>query len=271
MNLESLQDTANISFLEAQGSDGRGNIVLRIEDGSECLVLKLYRPRYAWQELTGGITDRILHKKTGRNVQARFETERRNLDSWTAQGFDVFRRVERPLPAGIDPPGLWFEYCPGRLLSDVIRDDTISWHDRKGLLSRLSAETGRRQLRALELSDVSLVQEHGTIEHILLHNDRMITFDLEEGFLPHFPLIEALAEELSGYLRSIAKTTGDRFDDAIRTFAEGYPSRDVLRRIAEWGVAGSSFYRRLKRFQDRKRRHTFGKTDVLRQLLAILR
>jgi hypothetical protein len=206
----------------------------------------------------------------GASVRIRFETERSNLALWTQQGFDVLRHFGYPLPEGIDPPGLWLEHCPGRLLSEVLSDNEVPWSEKKHLLTRLGAELGRRHLRVMELSEPSLVQIRATIGHILLYGERMITFDLEGCFLPDFPLHEALAHELSGYLRSIAKNTGERFDDALHSFAEGHPSRDLLRKTAEWGVHGKGLYRRIKRYKDRKKRPVHAKTEVLHRLLTVL-
>jgi len=272
MNLAKITKHPDMSVLQGPGADGKGNLLLKVGKGEETLILKLYRRRWPlWKEFIEPFTARIFLKKMGANVKIRFETERKNLAVWTREGFDVLRYFDYPLPQGIDPPGLWLEYCPGRLLSDVLRDNEVPWNEKKRLLTRLGAELGRRHLRFMELSEPSLVQVHATVGHILLYGDRMITFDLEQGFLPDIPPLEALAHELSGYLRSIAKNTGERFDDALLSFAEGCPSRDLLWETAEWGVHGKGLYRRIKRYKDRRKRPVHGKTQVLHRLLMLLR
>lgn len=271
MNLSVLKELPNVSVLEGPRADGRGNTILRFEEGKDVFALKLYRRRWPlWQEYTAGLISRMFHGKTGRSAGTRFKTERKNLEIWSLHGFDVFQHFDKPLPEGIDPPGLWLEYCPGRILSELLRDGNTPWEEKRQLLYRLGETVGRRHLRAMKLSEPLLVQEHPTTDHILLYKDRMITFDLEGAFLPGFPLREALAQELSGYLRSIARNTGERLDEAIQSLAEGYPSKDLLRKTAEWGVSGGTVLRRLKRLQDRRRRPLLGKTEMLRRLLGLL-
>ena len=78
------------------------------------------------------------------------------------------------------------------------------------------------------------------------------------------------AEELAGYLRSIAQLTGDRFDEALEALLSGYSDHERLRRITEWGISGGSLYRWAKRLQDSWRRPEHGKVAVLKQLAQFL-
>ena len=272
MNPASITRHPDMSVLQGPGTDGKGNLLLKVGKGDETFILKLYRRRWPlWKEHIEPFTARIFLKKMGANVRIRFETERKNLAVWTREGFDVPRSFDYPLPEGIAPPALWLEYCPGRLLSEALGDKEVPWNEKKQLLTRLGAELGRRHLRFMQLSEPSLVQIHATVGHILLYGDRMVTFDLEQCFLPSIPPLEALAHELSGYLRSIAKNTDVRFDDALHSLIEGYPSKNLLAKIAEWGVHEKNLYRRIKRFKDQRKRPVHGKTEVLRRLLMLLK
>lgn len=260
-----------MTVLQGQGADGKGNLLLKVDKGDETFILKLYRRRWPlWKEHIEPVTAKIFQKKMGTNVRIRFQTERENLAMWTREGFDVPQNFDYPIPEGIDPPALWLEYCPGRLLSEVLRDNRLPWNEKEQVLTRFGAELGRRHLRFMEISEPSLVQIHATVGHILLYKNRMITFDLEQRFLPALPPLEALAHELSGYLRSIAKNTGVRFNDAMHCLIKGYPSIDLLRKTAEHGAYGRGLYRRIKRFKDRRKRPVNGKTEVLLRLLALL-
>lgn len=262
------RDLPGARVLRESGRGGKGNLLLRV---GEDAVLKLYRRRRsALREEAGEWAARVFHRKRGVSVGARHEMERRALETWSRHGFDVLRTLDRPLPEGIPGPGLWFEYCPGRLLFDLFQNPTVSWDEKRRLLIRLGGEFDRRHGLALSTGERLLVHEKGTVKHVFVQGDRLVTFDFEGGFGPRFPLIEALAEELSGYLRSLAQGLGDRFDDGMKALIEGYASVDRLREIAQWGVSGWSLYRWLKRVQDPWRRSVHGKTEVLRRLLIVL-
>ncbi len=264
-------DPQDLILLQGPGPDGLGNLIYRRGEGESARVLKLYRRRWPrWQEWTEAAVSRLFLGTTARTARARYETERRCLDLWAREGFDVFRRFDDPLPLGSDPPGLWLEYCPGKLLLDLLRDAAAPWGEKLGLIGRMGEAMGRRHERAEALGEPLLVQKHGTTEHILLYRGRMITVDLEGSFRSGFPILEALAQELSGYLRSVAKNSGGLDHEALERFAAGYPSKDLLRRIAAWAVHGRGLHRRITRFQDRRRRSEHGKTEVLARVLEII-
>jgi len=257
-------------LLKGGGRDGRSNSVWRVGDA----VLKLYRRRRSWpREVAGEAAAWFFHRKRGVSVGVRHETERRSLALWRRHGFDVPATLDRPLPEGVAPPALWMEFCDGPLLYDAVSP---------ARLERLATEMGRRHGVALETREPLLVHEKGTLKHVFVVGDRLVTFDFEQGFRPSFPMLEAMAEEVAGYLRSLAQATDDEsrvpshespvktFEDGIKTFVRGYADTGRLKRIAEWGTRGVSFYRLMKRWQDGVRRPTHGKVDVLRRLLALI-
>jgi len=263
---------ATIRTFQPAGSDGLGNVLLEVEEGQAHYLLKLYRRHFSrWQEIIEPVGARLLLGTTGRDAQSRYANEQRCLALWAREGFDVPQIFpDKPLPKGVEPPALWMTFYPGELLSAAIADPARAWKEKRSLLRQLGDAMGRRHRRALETQQPLLCQKHGSIIHILLCEGRLLSFDLEGSFRPGFPVIEALTQELSGVLRSIAKRTGDRTDDAFRAFVEGYPDRGLLREIAHWGVHGKTLRRRLTRWQDRRRRKHQGKTAVLAQLLELL-
>jgi len=64
----------------------------------------------------------------------------------------------------------------------------------------------RRHTRAMELNEPLLVHEHGHIKHFFVQGDRLIAFDLEHGFKPGYPIIKAVARELSGIAYSLVRS-----------------------------------------------------------------
>ena len=258
--------------LSSSGRGGRGNSILKFGEGDEAAILKVYRRRRsALREEAGEIAARIFHRKRGVSVNVRHRNELEILQLWSEEGFDVPRRLDRDLPEGLAPPATWLEFIPGRLLSGILGDGGVPWDEKCSLLGRLGSEHDRRHGLALEKKQPLLIQEKGSVKHIFICKDRMITFDFEQAFGPRFPLIEALAEELAGYLRSISQLTGDRFEDALEALLAGYSDHERLRRITDWGVSGGSLYRWAKRWQDSWRRPEHGKVAVLKQLAQSLR
>lgn len=271
MTSATLGDFREISFLQEPGADGLGNVIRKCEGPQGTWILKQYRRRWPrLQEFTEAIVARWVLGLTGGSARARHAAEKRSLELWSAEGFDVLRRIDAPIPAEIRDPAIWLEYCPGRTLAEILIDEGVPWSEKTALLGRLGGELRRRHRRALELEEPMLIQKHGTLQHVLLFEQRMITIDLEGAYRPGFPMREALTRELSGYLRSLAKSAPGQVDEAFRCLIEAYGDRDRLREIADWGVHGKSHYRFFTRRQDRKRRAEHGKTEVLRRLLRLL-
>lgn len=250
----------------APREDGLGNLMYKVTDPDATYLLKLYRRRWdRLQSLVEPWFARYLHRRTSGGPHARFESERDNINLWAHEGFDVCRLFDRPLPAGLEGPGLWMEYCPGRSLTSVLQDGSVSWDEKVEQLSAMAGEMSRRHARAVATGERRLLQKHGTADHILLFKDRRITIDLEGAFLPGYRMEEALVRELSGYLRSL-RVLGERLDDGIDAFIAAYPERDLLRGAVSWGLHGTSLSRRLTRFQDQRRRGAHSKTRLLARL-----
>ncbi len=249
----------------------RGNVLLKYDHDEGTRVLKLYRGRGTLlRDILSNLSHRVLERKTGTLPGSRRATELRHLKSWSRRGFDVFRHFEAPLPEGIEPPALWLEYCPGHTLARTLRDPETPLEEKLDLVTRLASESCPRHGIALAERDIHLVQEHATAKHILVAGDRLITFDFEGGFLPGFSIREALAQELGGTLRSLAKFGGALRDVLHDAFIEGYEDRAMLRTIVAWGVHGGGIYRRVRRWYDRHRRPENTKAGSLERVLAVL-
>jgi len=261
----------NITLFMGAGSDGLGNLMYKVREGDTEYLLKLYRLRWQrWQEFTEPLAARFIVGTSGRDIRSRHTTERTCLTLWASEGFDVPRIFDKPLPEGFDPPALWMEYCPGRLLADLLSDEAVPWEEKAAHLKRLGQELGRRHQRAIERSEPLLIQKHGSIVHTLLYQDRMITIDLEGSFKPGFDLIEALGQELAGYLRSIAKRSEGCVDEAFQALIDGYPSQELLKQVTYWGAYGKSLRRTVTRWSDQRKRNQHSKTEVMARLHNLL-
>ncbi len=256
---------AGAQLLDEPGPKG-GNILLRLGDA----VLKLYRSRgNAWYEALRSVLVRIFERKRGITPWARHRTERRSLALWEREGFEVPRRLQRPLPRGLAPPGLWLEFCPGPTLSQLLEEQE---HERVRLAEELGRRLQPRHRRALALREPLLLMEHATTNHIFIDGDRWVSFDLENGYCPGFPVLDGLVYELSSFLRALAKRTGDQADAALRAFVRGYNDPLLLEQVCARGLDSESVLHRLRRWSDQRRRESLSKTAMLvglRQLLAL--
>jgi hypothetical protein len=98
---------------------------------------------------------------------------------------------------------------------------------------------------------------------VLLHAGRQVHVDFESAHARGSDLSEALADELSGFVRSLLR--GVRSADRERlgaAFLAGHGDPGLLREIASRG-AGTGIRRRARRMADRWRRPAFGKHDAL--------
>ena len=258
--------------LQDSNPDGTSNRILLYGEGEGARVLKLFRRRSgAWREKFGAWWSRAGLRKVGFSMESRYETERRSLEAWRRHGFDVPRTFEDPLPEGVEGPGIWFEHLTGPLLSDVLADASVAWGRKRDLLRKLGAESDRRHAAAEGHQEPLLIQEHATVQHRFVEGERLVAFDFESGYDPGHPLLDAMTDEVSGMLRSVARFAGvDCIEAADGAYVEGYADRDRLRRIAELGVSGGGLRRKLRRFADRKRRGERSKSEVMERLLAIL-
>ncbi len=231
--------------------DGTSNMILLV--GSD--VLKIFRRRRsALREFVGEWAVRWIERKRGVSRKTRHATEKRSLKTWSRYGFDVMRTRDIPPPAGMDDPVIWMEYCPGRPLTRLMADPAVAWEEKMDHLRRVAREMSRRHSLAWKNDERFLVHERGSLKHVMIWDDRQVRFDFEAGYYPNCPMEEALAQEMAGMLRSLAQTTGDRFEEALPIFVESYDEPERLGRIADWALHHVGFIRILKRWSERWRR-----------------
>ena len=57
----------------------------------------------------------------------------------------------------------------------------------------------------LETGELGLVMKHASLKHVLVHAGRLVHFDLESAHAPGVDPRDALADELSGLVRSLLR------------------------------------------------------------------
>ena len=254
---------------ESGSKRGGGNWLLLYGEGESQGLLKVYRSRgSARRERFKRIGLSRLEGKRGVTPRERQQLERRNLELWRSHGFDVPALLDRPVPdAFADEPALWLEYCPGPTLWDVVCDASLPFEARREALARGASDLGRRQELALSMAERDLVMKHGSLKHVLVFGDRQVSIDLEGGYVPTLPMLDALADELAGFVRSLRKAVPEEELDAMGlAFPEGYGDPARLHTIAGHGIAARGLARHVKRWNDRRRRGRGAKVEGLRWL-----
>jgi hypothetical protein len=265
---------AGLRILQEGGRDDRGGNLLLLDEtpGREAL-LKVYRRRgsrgrEAWKQLSY----QLIERKRGVTARGRCVVERANLALWRAEGFDVPALLDRPLPVGFAPDtAQWMEYCPGPLLHELVRDRSLSPDARAEEVARFGRDLARRQARAIATDEPALVMKHASIKHVLLHAGRQVSFDLESRYAPGVAILDALADELGGYLRSLFRVLrpAEREQFGGR-FLESYGQPAQLAAIVGFGLREGGVSRALRRLVDRRRRLDFSEYDALQWLEARL-
>jgi hypothetical protein len=219
----------------------------------------------------GGFSHRVLERKRGVSSRARRDTERRSLGLWLEHGFDVPRVLDEPLPAWLDGrPALWLEYTPGPRLFELLHEGRLGPDQGPALVERLGAEHQRRHALALELSQPLLLQEHPTVKHVLVCAERLVTIDMEHGYLPGYPLEVAIGYEVASTMRSLWLDPERPLNEGFgAAFLAGYQDPALLRRACAAYLAASmgGWFRRRS---DRRRRGQRSKTAVAEQVQALV-
>ena len=253
--------------LQAGGRGGTGNFLYLFRDETPPLLLKVYRYRRSrLREFLKNFSERALEGKRGATAAIRCATEKLCLDLWAREGFDVIQRVERPLPAGVTAPALWLTYYDAANLSDVLADPGRGLETKLLLCEQLGASLSRRHTRAVELQEPLLIHEHGNVKHFLVFKNRLIAFDLEHGFKPGFPLVEAITRELAGVVHSLARTAPAVADRFLSAFVAGYTNKNLLKQAIQQSCCGGGLAGKIRRWRERSRDLNHGKTRAMERL-----
>jgi hypothetical protein len=259
---------AGLVVLQDGGRDDRrgGNLLLLDQTPGREALLKVYRRRGTRRrEWSKWVSYHVIERKRGVTARERCALERANLRLWRAEGFDVPALLERPVPAPYSSDtAQWLEWCPGRLLYELVRDPGVPLETRAREIERFAAGLSARYARALATGALGLVMKHASIKHVLLHAGRQVSFDLESGHAPGVPVLDALADELAAHLRSLLRVVpaAEREEFGAR-FADAYGRPEQLAAIADFGLRRGGLHRAVRRLADRSRRRDFAEYDAL--------
>jgi hypothetical protein len=218
------------------GAADFGNRSWRIETPKGPALQKLYRERGgALSVLVREILIAAARTKTSQRARARRATERRLLRHWRERGFTVPQDWTEDLPAFGGPDVAVLEFVEGAVpLWDLLVRPALDEERRVAVLRSFAAEWGRRHAEAVRASDAELVQEHGSIRHVLVAGDRQVSIDLEQAFLPCRDVRPLVAKEIAATLRSLWKRVGEeRYAKDLAVVVAAYPDPSLLRGAAD--------------------------------------
>ncbi|HZL99782.1 MAG TPA: hypothetical protein VFD43_05970 [Planctomycetota bacterium] len=183
-----------------------GNRIWRVATPQGTVLQKFYGERggwlHAWARELG---TRLYGHKTSTRAAGRRATEARLLRLWREAGLDVPEDLSGAHPDLANERTLVLEDVPGPLLSSALADRALPDARREELLRRFGRQWCARHRLALQRGEAALVQEHATLQHVIVSGERLVVFDLENAFRPRRDLGPILAKEIAATLRSLAK------------------------------------------------------------------
>jgi len=188
-----------------------GNRVWRVDTPRGPVLQKLYAERGDWLHARAReLFSSLRGAKTGTRAAARRATEARLLALWRQHGCDAPADLSAEHPDLAGECTLVQEFVPGPLLSDRLRETALAPAARAALLSAFGAAWGRRHRLALQLREPALLQEHGTLQHVIVAGEpaapRFVTFDHENAFARAGDMEAHVAKEVASVLPSLYRS-----------------------------------------------------------------
>jgi hypothetical protein len=253
-----------------------GNRIWRVETPQGPVLQKLYAERGgAVRSRVRELFSRLRGGKTGTRAAARRATEARLLALWREAGLDVPADLSARHPDLANERTLVLECVPGPLLSELLADRSRPRAERDALLARFARAWSRRHRLARERGEAGLVQEHGGFQHVIVAGERLVTFDLENAFLPRAELLPILAKEIASYLRSLLRgNDADVTRADLAALVAHYEDHELLRAAARHYLENASLWWRavwaVDRWREMRRARRAGKYHVMEMLCAAL-
>jgi hypothetical protein len=209
---------------------GRHGVFLLKSPQNQWVVKIYHHKRGPLQRFFSGL-ENYFAGRSPLDPRARFSTEKKTLDIWQENGFEVFRRLSRAPSVTIDFPHLAFEFVCGRTLKEYFLDSAIGKADKLNTFERFLPEWSRRHAVALKTRNHYLIQERATLQHVFMsaEDGRLIYYDFEIVYTPRHSLPAIIAREIAGYIRSLFSVVPrDDFNDYLNILIRDYPHRDFL-------------------------------------------
>ncbi len=249
-----------------------GNYIWRIETPSGTVLQKHYGERGGFcRRWLGEWGTRMVGLKTSSLAAGRCATEREMIALWARSGVDVPRDLSSDFSHLSGPKTLVLEYVEGDLLVHRLADTSLSRRAQGELFGSFIEGWAKRHCLALEQNEPGLIQEHGSLWHVIVSGSRFVTIDLENAYQASKKLTPLLYREIAAYTRSLQRGRyGDGFDYFLSILVEAYPERDRLRETVNYYLHHPNPVRRsvwrMDRWRDQKHSALNRKYDALESL-----
>jgi len=232
-------DRAEVLAFSRRG-DG-GHRVLKVEHRGGPVVLKLYGlKRGRLRTVMRQFGSRVILGKSSVTARGRRETERRTLELWKREGFDVPALLDLSVPEAVGGPYLAIEWVPGPTLAHVLGDRGTPLERKREFITAFAGVFSERHARALELREPRLIFEHPTFEHVIVSDGRLVHFDFEIVITRAWGLEDLVGREIVGFLRSLFKAAGADGPPLLDAFVDAYAGRrrleDVRDDVLQYGT-----------------------------------
>ena len=215
---------AEVLSLSKKG-DGSHRVLKVMHEGRP-LILKCYGlkvgPLHAALRQYGV---RLIIGKSAYSVAGRFNTERRVLELWRREGFDVPGISAPSFLSEIAQPCLALEWIPGPTLASVLRSPDESLGRKRELIEKFAQVMGKRHERAIALREPSFMFEHPTFNHVIVSGDRLVHFDFEIAFTQKNNIERIARHELAGFLYAMPRSNREHFPCLLEALVTAYPDR----------------------------------------------
>ncbi|MEI6125856.1 MAG: hypothetical protein WCQ99_04805 [Pseudomonadota bacterium] len=219
---------AEVLSLSRKG-DGNHRVLKVLYEGRplilKCYGLKVGRLRAALRQY--GV--RLLIGKSAYSVEGRFQTERRVLELWRREGFDVPRVSTPAFLSKINQPCLALEWISGPTLAGVLRSPEESLDRKKELIKKFAQAMGERHERALSLREPQFMFEHPTFNHVIVSGDRLVHFDFEIAFTQKNNIERIARHEIAGFLYAMPRSNREHFPCLLESLVTAYPDRPRIK------------------------------------------
>ncbi|MCB9897733.1 MAG: hypothetical protein H6825_07005 [Planctomycetes bacterium] len=218
-------------FPEKQHLAGEGNWLYLIPFRGGRAVLKIYHgTRSPIVHLRKTVNHWLVSGRTSHMPRARRDREMECTRLWEACGFRSFRMRPEVRFADLPEDGyMLFEYVPGTLLRDHLRDEELPLEARLDTWRRFVLEQAARHALAVGRDEPRLIHENGDCKHVMLHPDGgFLTFDLEIGFRSRH-VRDLAGREVLAHLASLGRHLGERlYARLLADLVAVHPDRGLL-------------------------------------------
>ena len=213
--------------------NGQHLVAKLIWDG-KAVVVKCYGLKRTFlRTIIRQYTSPVFTGKSSVSISSRHRTERKILQLWHREGFDVPAILDIPLLSEIPQPCLAMEWIQGPTLAEFFRCSQTPFPRKQQVMENFVNILGMRHKKALNLNEPRLLFEHPGFKHVLLSGQRMVHFDFEITFIRKKNIERLIRREVAGFLYSLVKSSRRDSPELVNIFITCYPEKHRIKEVVE--------------------------------------